>query len=195
MEKYSKKWELIFKNYNEKNINLPSGWHYSWSKWFYLKKILTDYDWVIWLDADCLIMDFSYDLSQHIDNNYLILIGKVFGNPKPPYKKENCVNSGIFYAKNNLLTIEFIDEIIKHYDRKRITPDWAFNNLILDELNHGIKYTKFMKKLERRPINMRGNVPDRSPGKFDIKKDIIYHISGKKGKAAAIKKMLPKIKF
>lgn len=72
-----------------------------WSKVKAVRHVLSDYDWVWWLDIDALIMNHSISLTDIIDENYDIIFTK---------NKYSVISNGSSFFKNTELTIQFLDE-------------------------------------------------------------------------------------
>ena len=68
-----------------------------------------NYDWIMWLDADTLILNHSKNLDTAMDDRYDVVL-----TSGPPDEKrwKNIVNSGAFLVKNSKFGIEFLHDIM-----------------------------------------------------------------------------------
>jgi hypothetical protein len=78
---------------------------YSWSKIKAIEKILINYDWVFWTDADSLIMNPSIALENLIDDRYFLIICKQSDN--------KTMNAGQFLIKNEPIGFDFLEEVYR----------------------------------------------------------------------------------
>jgi len=101
-EQYCKKQGYDF-IYATKSEN-PSC-HPSWSKIKLLQRILQHYDWVLYLDADTVIMDDTISVDSLIDSNYSFQICR------ESVGTIQNVNAGVFLIKNTPLMHQFLDDI------------------------------------------------------------------------------------
>jgi len=62
----------------------------TWSKLIAIERILSQYDWIFWTDADSLIMNKNILLEQFIDKKFNFIVGS----------DHNGVNTGHFFIKN-----------------------------------------------------------------------------------------------
>lgn len=106
--KYANKYKLsyhVFKN------DFTNGRHIVWNKFLCIKKILPFYDWVFFMDTDCLFLDFNIDLKTFIDDNFSIVIGK---NKSPNFYKhvnEYHLECGAFLVKNEPISYEILNTL------------------------------------------------------------------------------------
>ena len=90
----------------------------------FIKKHLPNYDWVFWIDADCLVMNFFKKLESYIDNDYSIILDKSVLSPVP------CCQSGHGFFKNNKFSINLLNEILNFSFKAK--PGYADNEIIND---------------------------------------------------------------
>ena len=67
------------------------------------RKILANYDWVFWTDADSLIMNPSIPLEKLIDDRYFLIICK--------QSDHIMINSGQFLIKNDPISFKFLKDV------------------------------------------------------------------------------------
>jgi hypothetical protein len=117
----------------------------------FIKKHLPNYDWIFWIDADCLVMNFYKKFEDYIDNKYSLILDQQLGSPLP-----NCA-SGHGFWKNDETTARIVDQIIE-LAPKMAYPGFADNEV----LNHLINdmYTNNKKEFKRR-IKIKGPGKDR----------------------------------
>ena len=88
-------------------------------KLYLLKTLLSNnnYDWIVWIDADALIMNMTIPLEQVIDDNYEFIAGEDW----------NGINAGVLFFKVCDASRYFIDACIAYkpteYDKTQ-TPFW-----------------------------------------------------------------------
>ncbi len=82
------------------------GW--VWNRGQAIKTVLSQYDWVIWMDSDCLFMDFNVDIRTFIDDKYSLVIGE---NNNPPcwWKEPTHIECGVFLLRNDDVGHRLID--------------------------------------------------------------------------------------
>jgi len=93
----------------------------------FLNKI-NDYDWIWYLDADCMIMNHTIRLENLIDDNYDVIISRVSN------KEQNIqINNGSILIKRSEWSINFLKYIssCKQY----FTHCWASQQAIIDYIN------------------------------------------------------------
>jgi hypothetical protein len=110
--------------------------HCAWSKIKLIQKVLPDYDWVFWTDADSLIMNPKVCLEDLIDDNYFFIICK---------QCDGQINSGQFLIKNNPVSFQFLNDVYAPelkdkggYEQNAVVevidrPAYASNVLILHQ--------------------------------------------------------------
>lgn len=88
----------------------------------FIKKHLPNYDWVFWIDADCLVMNFFRKLEYYIDNNYSIILDKSLTEKHP-----SC-QSGHGFWKNDSNSIDILNRVIEK--SKEAKPGFADNEIL-----------------------------------------------------------------
>lgn len=105
-------------------INVESGFnkdrHPAWSKINFIKEYLPEYDYVFWIDADTLIMDFSVKLESFIDGcedyDFIFTREEWWGH----LNSDDFVkfNSGVFFTKNTDFSRKILDDVLlEKYDK------------------------------------------------------------------------------
>ena len=104
----------IFKNSYENDLKLPIYW----KKIQLVNDILEkgEFDYVMWLDSDTLIIDKTIPLEFILDDNSSIYMGK------DKNSKLN-LNAGVFVIKNNNIGRNFLKECIDVYINRDICKD------------------------------------------------------------------------
>jgi mannan polymerase II complex MNN10 subunit len=79
-----------------------------WSKIALLQRMLdsTDYEWLVWIDADAMVMNFGHRLEDFIDEDYHLIIGEDM----------NGINSGIFFIRNCEWSKQFLQDVYNRTD-------------------------------------------------------------------------------
>jgi hypothetical protein len=77
----------------------------AWSKVLLLRKLLERYDYVLWIDADAIILDDSDDPASLLDEgHYQALV-------RYRYKEEECACTGVWLLRNVDKAIDFLDAV------------------------------------------------------------------------------------
>ena len=170
----------------------PSAWH----KIPLLFESLNFNDWIVWMDADTLIMDFSYRLEDFIDNNYIAVTGF-----------SHQIETGVFFIKN---CAEIRELFLKAYDKEEFINDGGWEQTAVQKvLEENPDLEKRIKKISMDPINLdpnRVNPPgihplSRAPGMVkynESTKPFIIHagwgLEREKRKEIILKEYIPLIK-
>jgi hypothetical protein len=93
----------------------------------FLEKI-NEYDWIWYLDADCMIMNHTIKLENLIDNNYDIIMSS-----NPLNKKIVEINNGSVLMKRSDWSINFLNHIssLEQY----YSHPWVSQQAIIDYIN------------------------------------------------------------
>lgn len=77
---------------------------YTWYKPILIKDVLEQYnpDYVLFMDADAIVCDYSYKIEEFIDENYDIICTNDYGPSK--------INAGVFIMKNNEWVKNFLNQ-------------------------------------------------------------------------------------
>lgn len=97
--------------------------------------------WILWTDADSLIMNFNIRLEDLIDNKYNLIISRDFNN----------INSGQFLIKCNKANKRFLNKVYA-YEECIYSGYWEQSAIII-ELETNRKYEKTVKIIPQRQIN------------------------------------------
>lgn len=142
--------------------------HYGWNKFHILKEILPNYDWVIWMDADCVFVNKQKDIRSLIDENYSLIIGN---NTNPPdwYTEDTSyIENGVFLLKNDHIGSLILDRCLSG---EKINHPWVDQYKMIIELKDEI-LNKHVKKIELKEINGIHNL------NFKKEEIFIYHCAG-----------------
>lgn len=107
-----------------------------WKKISLLRDLMlnNEADWFFFVDADCLFMNMSRRIEDHIDNNYFLIIpsggGSVDNDLDEDFRKNNLMSSQML-IKNCQESIDFLNEI---WD----APDWP-KGMSLDVFDHEMR--------------------------------------------------------
>ena len=120
--------------------NRPSAWH----KIPFLFENLNFNDWIVWMDIDTLIMDFSYKLEDFIDNNYIGVTGF-----------SHQIETGVFFLKNCKDTQELL---LKTYQKEEYINDGGWEQTAMQKvLSENQNLENKIKKISMDPINLDPN--------------------------------------
>lgn len=90
VNEYCQKYDIDFHLYEKK---LDDNRAPQWSKILAVRNHLNEYDWIVWIDADIMIMNHTIDIRDYINQNYKFIITK-FEKPKL-----YDLNTGLFFIK------------------------------------------------------------------------------------------------
>lgn len=88
--------------------------HPSWSKIFFVRNTLNDYEWVFWIDADAIITNPDIKLEKFLDDHYMLIMAKQDWNKG----LWNTINFGVFLARKDPLLTKFFDLVWGDIKRK-----------------------------------------------------------------------------
>lgn len=137
-------------DYIQYHKNLYENKTAHWQKYPAIKRHIRNYKWILYLDADCMIMNYKIKLEDLIDNNYHIIMenmGDFFDSNNPIYGKYidrnyNPISSAMMF-KNSKISLEFINDV---YENKKIYVEGIYDNTSVRCLLGSIeKYKKFCK--------------------------------------------------
>jgi glycosyltransferase involved in cell wall biosynthesis len=161
-ENYEKLSDITYKNNKEycdlhgydyisykQNINNDKSAH--WQKYLALKRHLRNYEWVLFLDTDCLIMNHTIELDSLIDENYSMIfenMGDRFLGENPEYENlmdwnYNPISSAMLF-KNDEISKEFINNI---YENKIVPVRGIYDNTAVRVLLNKNEYYKNKTKM------------------------------------------------
>ena len=130
MQKYASKhgYDLIVSN----NKWTPEDRPFAWEKLGFLNYLSHGYDWVLWVDVDTLIVDFSYRIEDFIDDNFYCVVG--FSHQE---------ETGVFLIKNSQESRELLG---KAYAKTEFINDGGWEQTAIkhvlyenQRLNMGVK--------------------------------------------------------
>ena len=120
ISKYAEKYDYEYMYYNKCNDNVY------WCKMFMVLDALkkNKYDYVMWLDSDTIIKDFSVDIGD-IFNKFSsdIFIGS------DNNLSLDITNAGVFAVKNSPIGIKFLTECIEYVSDKCIRKDGSLRGI------------------------------------------------------------------
>lgn len=89
-----------------------------WSKYLHIQNLLedSDYEWVVWVDADTIIMNLDIPLEWFCDDQYDFIISRDF----------NYLNAGVMLFKNSEWSKAFLKAIYRNIDHiNHVWPEEA----------------------------------------------------------------------
>lgn len=192
MSEYARKHGYDFLSSMKKYDDRPTAWQ----KIPLIYDLLGIYDWVVWLDTDCLIVDFSYKLEDFIDENYSLILG---------YSHQ--IETGVFFMKNTEASRQILEMT---YNKTQFINDGAWEQTAMKHLlEESQDLNQLTKKIPMDPINLDPNFKNppsihplaRAPGMvkyWESKKPFIIHAGwGQEGndrKYSILKHFLEKVK-
>lgn len=165
--KYSNKHSLDF--YKSEQQFVDDKYIY-WNKLLLIQKFLPLYDWVFYIDIDCLIVNSDKKVEDLIDNQYSIIIGENY-NPDDWYKDSKTnLEMGTIFFKNSPITFEILNEMCKSpYD---LSHPWQDQYQFMKLLRNNQLWDKSVKKIDANLINTIGKYFKTADETF------IYHCAG-----------------
>lgn len=119
--------------------------HPSWSKILFVREVMKEYPWVMWIDADAIVTNPETRLERFLDDRYMVVVAKQNWNKDVWYD----VNFGVFFAKGGVLLDEFFDRVWADFPHKELGWEQAsVQKLIKDE-----PYKSMVKVVCRRDFN------------------------------------------
>lgn len=192
MAKYARYKGYGFNFSNFRFDDRPSAWH----KIPFLFENLNFNDWIVWMDIDTLIVDFSYNLEDFIDDSYIGVTGF-----------SHQIETGVFFLKN---CEESKKLLLKTYEKQEYINDGGWEQTAMQEvLKENQELNSKIKKVSMDPINLDPNHINppgihplaRAPGivKFrESKKPFIIHagwgMERNQRKEVILKEYLPLVK-
>jgi len=127
----------------DESVYDPSRAH-AWSKIRVLQKYIKDYDYLIWIDADVLIMNQDRkieDFIQLLPDDKFLLIGRDLNN----------LNSGVTVWRNCPLAVEFLEDVWNK--TQYLNHEWWEQAAIID-LYESPKYKSGFEVIPRKYISI-----------------------------------------
>lgn len=146
----------------------PEGVHWSPNRYHIVKSILPHYDWILWVDIDCLFIKQSFNVCDLIDDKYNFILG--INREAPDWYTEDTsyLELGTFLMKNTPMSFDmlntFSSEVVDH--------PWHDQYLVIKTLKENKIYDQSTKKLELIQINSMFNY------NHDIRDMFIFHVAG-----------------
>lgn len=133
-ERYAERWgwDLVLST-----EDLADGRPAPWAKVPLLRSLLDEYEWVLWLDADVVIVDLDADISEKIqDDKDLYLV-------EHHWLGQSMANSGVVLLRSCAWSRAFLDEVWA-LDRYAEHPWWE-NAAVLDLLGYGLEPARLVE--------------------------------------------------
>jgi FkbM family methyltransferase len=133
-ERYAERWgwDLVLST-----EHLADGRPAPWAKVPLLRSLLDEYDWVLWLDADVVIVDLDADISAEIqDDKDLYLV-------EHPWLEQYTANSGVVLLRSCAWSRDFLDQVWA-LDRYAEHPWWE-NAAVLHLLGYGLEPARLVE--------------------------------------------------
>ncbi|HWD86292.1 MAG TPA: class I SAM-dependent methyltransferase [Solirubrobacteraceae bacterium] len=133
-ERYAERWGWDVVLSTE---DLTDGRPAPWAKVKLLQELLHEYEWVLWLDADVVIVDFDADISAEIQSDkdlYLV---------EHPWLGQYTANTGVMLLRNCAWTHDFLEDVWAH--ERYIEHPWWENAAVLDLLGYGLEPARLVE--------------------------------------------------
>ena len=79
---------------------------FNYNKLLYMLKILPQYEWLLWVDIDCVFINHKIDIKKFIDDKFSIIMGYNYLG--------HHIENGVFFVKNDAISIDFLTKT--YYD-------------------------------------------------------------------------------
>ncbi len=114
-----------------------------WSKILLMREILeqSSYQWLFWIDADALFMNFDQSIESLIDEDYYLIASKDYRFP---------INTGVFLLKNSEWSRSFLERV---YLREDLAQHVLWENQAIIELLEFPEIAGQIKILPQRALN------------------------------------------
>ncbi len=132
-ERYAARWgwDLVLST-EEISQGRPS----SWGKLPLIRSLMDDYEWVLWLDADVVIVDLEADISREIENgkNLYVVEHSYMGYLRGRPERQHTANAGVMLLRSCEWSRSLLDEM---WARDRyIGHRWWENAALLELLGY-----------------------------------------------------------
>ena len=121
------------------NYNKPIGW----LKIEVFLKEIENYDWILYVEADAMILNQTIRLENLIDDNYDIIVAKNRHN-----KKKIEINCGVMLVKCSEWSKNFFKNLLED-----TSNSWFEQGAIMDKINNDQEIRKHFKLVENRFFN------------------------------------------
>ena len=132
-------YDLITKNYT--NSKIRPGIEGGWDKLQIMKDLLPSYDWIFYVDCDCLIMDMNQDLESIVDDDFDFVMTKIRFYEDNPFEG-GALASSAFLVRNSVLAIEYLDKCLT----EECPNTWDYEMRQMRVIFN--KYPRFREKLK-----------------------------------------------
>jgi hypothetical protein len=106
----------------------------SWTKITLIQQLLQDYEFVLWVDADAVVVDLERDILEEIDEQADIWFAR---HPQERNPEATVLNAGIFLARSAEFTTNLLDAMWAN--EKFIDHNWWENAALLDLLGYDLE--------------------------------------------------------
>jgi hypothetical protein len=114
----------------------------SWGRIRFIRRMLYQYEWVFYMDADVLVTNMSVALESFLDRKYDIIMCLDFGGN---------VQAGNILARDTRWTRSFLDEVYSY--TQFILDEWVEQRAIIEYLNKHPDWKEHIKVLPQRAFN------------------------------------------
>ena len=106
----------------------------AWSKLRLVQQLLAEYEFVLWVDADAIVVDIDRNILDEVDLGADIWFAR---HPQERNPEATVLNSGIFLARSSPFTIDLLSEIWAA--ERFIEHNWWENAALLDLLGYSLE--------------------------------------------------------
>lgn len=136
--KYAERNQYRFKSYLDRiDMSRPA----SWSKLPALIENFSQNEWLMWIDADAMIMNHTIKIESIIDNDYDLILSD----------DSNGINCGVFLCKTTYFMLEIFNKIYSKIEF--INHPWWEQAALMDELEINKELKSRTKIIGKKQIN------------------------------------------
>jgi hypothetical protein len=125
-------WELVLSS-----EDLSGGRPPPWGKIRLLRSLLDSYDWVLWLDADVVVVDLEADISTEIRDDKDLYI------TEHTWAGHSSASSGVMLLRASDWSRAFLDEVWA--SEEHVEHPWRENAAVLDLLGYGLEPARLVR--------------------------------------------------
>jgi hypothetical protein len=164
-KKYCEKYNLEIILSNDKKINR----HSAWERLPLLIDNISNYDYLIWIDADAFFYNDANNIVDIINDN--INVNFIFSNDIG----NNNINTGVFIVKNSQYSIDFLNRWLNDEDlyKNNSFPCWWDQGVLIDMFNQNIL------NIKQNSLQLKYGVLQHFNEHDKLNKTYILHLAGK----------------
>lgn len=153
----------------------------AWSKILFVQRAFAGADWVVWIDADILIMDLSQPLEQWLSPDHDFIIARHHA-PQPH------ANTGIFFARPRLWVRGFLRQV---YAQKEVIHHGWWEQVALNIVLENHRLPRLLQVDNARAFN--ASFASAAPEDVYQPGDFLVHFAGQPNRASRMREFLARV--